>query len=64
MNVSKLDPFKHSKEYAYKMGKDCAINGSNTINCDFAIFSSKENTKAWEQGRKDWTKQKGIREER
>ena len=40
-------------EHAYKMGQDCAKNGDNADNCNFAIFSTPENTKAWEQGKKD-----------
>ena len=35
------------------MGLNCAKNGANTTNCHFSIFSSPENTKAWEQGEKD-----------
>ena len=56
-------PRKHTKEYAYEMGKDYAVNGANTTNCNFAIFSSKENTRAWEEGKKmgsevvKWTSQ-------
>lgn len=42
-----------SIEYAYKMGIDCVINGTNEINCHFSIFSSSENTNAWEQGKRD-----------
>ncbi len=53
MNILKLIPPKYSKEYAYKMGKDYAKNGANTTNCNFAIFSSKENTRAWEEGKSD-----------
>ena len=58
MSILKLIP-KYSKEHAYKMGKDCAVNGANTINCDFAIFALKENTRAWEQGKKDESRRKG-----
>lgn len=42
---------KISRKEAYKRGYDCGINGANETNCLFSIFSSKENTKAWEQGR-------------
>ena len=51
--IKGLIPSKRSKEYAYKMGKDCAKNGANTTNCHFSIFSSKENTEAWERGKKE-----------
>ena len=34
-----------------------SFDGSNTVNCNFAIFSSKENTKAWEQSKKDGKEQ-------
>jgi len=54
--IKNLIPPKRSKEYAYKMGLDCAKNGANTINCHFSIFSSPENTKAWEKGVKDGKK--------
>lgn len=40
-------------EHAYKMGKDCAINGANTTNCHFSIFTTREITKKWEQGKRD-----------
>jgi len=51
--VKRLIPPKRSKDYAYKMGKDCAKNGANTTNCHFSIFSSKENTEAWERGKNE-----------
>lgn len=43
---------KVSQEEAYSYGFDCEVNGANQTNCHFSIFSSKENTKAWEQGKK------------
>ena len=42
-----------TEEYAYKMGKDCALNGANEKNCHFSIFSSPEHTRAWERGKKE-----------
>ncbi len=51
-DISKLIPPKRSKDDAYKMGVDCALNSANTQNCHFSIFSSRENTKAWEDGKK------------
>jgi len=54
--IKGLIPPKRSKDYAYKMGKDCAKNGENTTNCHFSIFSCPKNTKAWEKGVKDGKK--------
>lgn len=50
--IKNLIPPKRNKEYAYKMGKDCAKNGPNVENCHFSIFSSKENADDWERGKK------------
>lgn len=36
---------------AYNFGYDCGKNGANTTNCNFSIFSTPENTKAWERGK-------------
>ena len=52
MKMTKKEMSRDAK-YAYKMGIDYAINGANTTNCNFAIFSSPENTKAWEKGKRD-----------
>lgn len=46
-------PPKRNEAYAYQMGYDCGLNGSNLTNCSFAIFSTPENTKEWERGKKD-----------
>jgi len=46
---------KRSKDYAYKKGFDSSVNGANTKNCHGSIFSSPENTRAWEEGVKDGT---------
>ena len=43
----------YDEDYCYRMGKDCAINGANETNCHFAIFATKEKTKAWERGNKE-----------
>lgn len=51
--IKKFIPEKQDKEYAYKMGYDCGLNGSTLTNCDFHIFSSPENTKEWERGKKE-----------
>lgn len=37
---------------AYDFGYDAGKNGPNTTNCNFAIFSTPEKTKAWERGKK------------
>jgi ribosome modulation factor len=41
-----------NKEYAHKMGYDCGKNGANLKNCHFTIFSRREFTKAWEEGKR------------
>lgn len=46
-----LDTPRVSHKEAYKRGYDCGLNGANETNSHFAVFSSKENTKAWEQGK-------------
>lgn len=38
-------------EKAYTLGTDCAINGADTVNCHFSIFSKPEFTRAWEEGK-------------
>ncbi len=40
------------EEYAEDMGFDAAMNGSNTTNCHFAIFSQPRFREAWERGYK------------
>lgn len=35
----------------YDLGYDCGLNGANTTNCSFSIFSNKEATQAWERGK-------------
>ena len=44
---------KRPTDYAYRMGRDCAVNGPNTTNCHHSIFSSPESTRAWERGKRD-----------
>jgi len=47
-----MERYKNKElQYAYEMGKSCAENGANLINCHFNIFSSPEKTKAWEEGK-------------
>ncbi len=38
-------------DYAYEMGRDCALNGANITNCHFSLFASREQTEAWERGK-------------
>lgn len=40
----------------YKLGYDAAINGPDSENCHFGIFSTPEKTKEWERGKKDGEK--------
>lgn len=39
-----------NEKICFAMGYDAAINGANEKNCHFSLFSSKENTAAWEAG--------------
>ena len=36
-----------TKQEVYNHGYDCGKNGANTVNCNFTIFSTEENTLAW-----------------
>jgi len=51
--VSKLVVPKRTKNYAYRMGYRCGVNGADETNCHFSIFSTPENTKEWERGKND-----------
>lgn len=42
-----------NEEQAYTFGKDCGLNGANTTNSNFSIFSRPEFTEAWAKGRDD-----------
>jgi len=53
LDFKSLVPPSRNTEHAYKMGMDCAINGANDENCHFSVFSTPENTKAWERGKID-----------
>lgn len=44
------DEYEHA---AYVAGRDCALNGSNTINCHFKYFTRPALTAAWEMGKKN-----------
>lgn len=41
---------EHTLEY--RAGHDAGLNGPNTINCHFRLFSTPEKTKEWERGNK------------
>lgn len=38
--------------HEYKMGYDAGLNGSNTTNTHFSMFSTQEKTTNWEAGKK------------
>jgi ribosome modulation factor len=50
-NLVREMPTRNEK-IAYAIGYDCGMNGADEKNCHFSIFSSQENTKAWEAGKK------------
>lgn len=57
-----LLPKKITPQEAYQKGLDCGKNGANEYNCHFAIFSSPDNTKMWELGKKEGEKQKEAKQ--
>jgi hypothetical protein len=42
---------EEQEKSAYNAGYDAEVNGANTTNCHFSIFSTPEKSKAWEMGR-------------
>ncbi len=40
-----------NEKICFAMGYDCEMNGADTKNCHFSLFSTKENTAAWEAGK-------------
>ena len=38
-------------QHCYNMGYDSVVNGVNTVNTNFALFSHPEKMRAWEKGR-------------
>lgn len=48
-----------TEQDAEKYGYDCGKHGANTTNCNFAIFSRRELTKAWERGKAKADREKG-----
>jgi hypothetical protein len=53
---AKQQASKVTEEYAEKMGYDAGLNGPNTTNAHFTLFSRPEFTRAWERGSKRGTK--------
>lgn len=50
-NKCKIKYEDSTLQYCYEMGWDSSINGANTTNCNFNLFSSPDRKKAWEKGR-------------
>jgi hypothetical protein len=47
-----LSGLRHAtEESAEEAGFDCGKNGSNTANCHFKFFATRELTAAWERGK-------------
>ena len=46
---------------AYDRGYSCGLIGPNDYNSNFRIFSTPENTKAWEEGKKDGENAKKLK---
>mgnify|MGYP001812422789 CR=1 FL=1 len=42
-----------SSDEAYKAGYDCGLNGFSETNTHFSFFCSRENSEAWEHGKRD-----------
>ena len=61
--ITRLVPPPRSEAYAYEMGFNCGLYGSNEENCHFSIFSSLKNTRAWENGKRAAERLKGTRQE-
>ena len=49
---------KVSVEICFKAGYDAEMNGANTTNCHFSLFSAPQFTAAWENGRNQAVKDK------
>lgn len=49
------------EKVCYTMGYDCGLNGADEKNCHFSLFSSLENTKAWEAGKTQAEKDKAAK---
>ena len=53
MDLSKLIPPVYSENECYEAGFDSGLNGSNSTNCHFSYFATKEKMERWEKGSKD-----------
>lgn len=53
-NFEKINSIQNNMKNtkSYQMGYDAGMNGSNTTNSNFSIFSTPEKTKEWERGKK------------
>ena len=49
---------KVSVDICFKAGYDAEVNGANTTNCHFSLFSAPQFTAAWENGKKQAVKDK------
>ena len=50
----------HPDRVCFEAGYDCEMNGANTKNCHFSLFSTREHTRAWEEGRQAACKEKAA----
>jgi len=39
-------------EHSFEMGRDYCVNGANSKNCHYSLFSTRECADAWEAGRR------------
>jgi len=53
MDIMKIIQPKKSTDECYEAGFDCALNGTNEINCHFLFFATKEKMERWEMGKRD-----------
>jgi len=49
---------KVNAEICFKAGYDAEMNGANTTNCHFSLFSNPQFAAAWENGKKQAAKDK------
>lgn len=45
--------YSDEEQMAYDAGYSAGIDGADTTNCNFSIFSTPEKTKAWEAGKQN-----------
>lgn len=51
--IERMFPSPISQQKAYNLGHDCGEHGANMENSHYSIFSSIENTREWERGKRD-----------